>query len=302
MKKRISIIFASLFVFFLLTPSLASAQQSGLQISPLTFNYEVENGGEESGKVIVTNLNDEAINYQLEAEDFVNVSDEGSPSFSGIISDESISTLSTWIKFAGETTGQLAAKESIDVFFTIDIPEDAEPGGHYAAVFAKQINDVLEGNTEIGVSSRVGTLILVSVPGEVSRGATISDFNPPAFIWSGPLDFNFKVHNIGTVHYDSTGAVVVDPVLGNTIEIDAGTHTIVPENARNFVAEWNKRFPIGYYTVSAQATDGDGNIVTEQKTIWALPLEIIVPAIVLILLIIWIAKIIKRKYKIVANN
>ena len=302
MKKYIFIVSSFLFALFLLIPAFASAQQSGLQISPIDFNFEIDKGGQQSGKVVVTNINDQLIEYQLEAEDFINVSDDGAPSFSGLVGSEDLSALSTWISFTGDTSGELEAKGSVDVYFTIDVPKNAEPGGHYAAVFAKQSSGTEDGSTEIGVSSRVGALILVSVPGAVNKDAEISEFSPPSFIWKGPLDFTIKVENIGSVHYDSSGKIAIEPVFGTTAEVDMGTHTIIPQNVRNFSGTWSKRFPFGYYTVTAQATDGNGELVAVEKTIWALPLEIVIPALLLLIIIIWTVKSFKKKYKIVSNK
>jgi len=301
-KKIVSTFVLTVFVLTLSASSLVSAQQSGLQISPLTFNFETDKGDRAEGKIVVTNLNNEAINYQIEAEDFAKVSDEGAPSFAGVVASEDLSTLSSWIEFLGEVSGQIAAMDSIDVNFVIDIPENAEPGGHYAAIFAKQTNEPEEGNTEIGVSSRVGTLILVSVPGDVSKEVKISEFDPPSFLWRGPVDFTMKVENIGSVHYDSEATITIEPILGTDSEIAMGTHTIIPGNARNYEGSWNKRFPFGRYKAIAQATNGDGEVISTEKVIWALPLEIVIPALLLLIIIIWTVKHLKKKYRIISND
>lgn len=302
MKKLIILLSLPLLSLFFLVSAPAYAEQSGLQISPLTFNFEVEKGGQATGKIIVTNLNNQAIDYQIEAEDFAQVSDEGAPSFGGVAESEDLSTLSSWIAFSGKVTGQLAAKDSIEVNFVINVPKDAEPGGHYAAIFARHVVKTAEGSTELGISPRVGTLILVSVPGVVSNEAEITEFNPPSFLWRGPVDFSMKVSNTGSVHYDSQGKIIIDPIIGTENEIDMGTHTIIPNNARNYTGTWNKRFPFGYYTVTAQATNGLGEWVTTKKVVWALPLEIAIPVLLLLIIVILLIKKLKRKYKIVSNN
>jgi hypothetical protein len=302
MKKLIILLLLPLLSLFFLIPTPAYAEQSGLQISPLTFNFGIEKGGQATGKIIVTNLNNQAIDYQIEAEDFAQVSDDGAPSFGRVAESEGLSTLSSWIVFSEEVTGQLAAKDSIDVNFVINVPKDAEPGGYYAAVFARQVVKTAEGSTELGVSPRVGTLILVSVPGIVSNEAEITEFNPPSFLWRGPVDFSMKVSNTGSVHYDSQGKIIIDPIIGTTDEVDLGTHTIIPNNTRNYTGTWNKRFPFGYYTVTAQATNGLGEWVTTKKVVWALPLEIAIPALLLLIIIILLIKKLRRKYKIVPNN
>lgn len=302
MKRIINLFLLVVLALFFVAPMVATAQESGLQISPLSFEFNYQDGSDLSGTIVVTNLEDKAINYQLETEDFKQVSDDGAPSFAGVPKDNQLPMLSSWIKFDGETSGEIAARKSIEVDFQIDVPNSAEPGGHYAAIFVKKTVDTDENKTEIGVSSRVGSLILLSVPGDVTRTAEIEEFSTPSFVWKGPIDLNMRVKNSGNVHYDSSAKVAVEPILGKTDEVDMGTHTIVPSNSRNYSGTWTKRFPFGYYTLKAQALDGDGNLVEMEKGMWALPLEIVIPLIVLIILIIWTVKIIKRRYRIVSKQ
>lgn len=279
-----------------------AAQPTGILISPLTYKFEIEPGASKSSEVTIKNLNTEPINYVIETENFAQVSDEGAPSFSAPDPATGLTTLADWFTFPEGREGSIPVGGERKIGFSIVIPAGAEPGGHYAAVFVKQLQKTAEGRTEIGVSSRVGTLILVTVPGDVKKGAEITSFTVPSFVWRGSVKLAMKVKNIGTVHYDSKAEAKLTSLIRKTTTVDMGTHTIIPNNSRSFEGDWGKRFPFGRYTVLASATDGDGKAITTLAVIWALPLEIIIPALILLLLIIIITKYLKHHLRFVPDS
>lgn len=280
-----------------------TSQLEGIQISPLTFDYEIAPGGSESSAIYITNKSttDDLV-YTTETEDFKNTSQEGAPSFEGVASDDEVSSLADWIEVTSNPEGTLKPGATVQIDFKINVPTDAEPGGHYAALFAKQVKALEGDETEVGVLSRVGALILVSVPGDVTKTATITEFNPPKIVWWGPIDLSMIVENTGTVHYDSQGTVSIDPLLGKTGEIDMGTHTILPKNTRLYEGTWQNKIPFGYYKLTAIATDGDGNEISSEKGVFAIPLVIVLPLLTLLLVIWFIVKVLKKKYNITKDN
>lgn len=301
MKLLIKSLFLSTALLFVLiiAPKTIKAENKGLQISPLTFKFDIKTAEvKDDNKVFIKNNNPEAINYTLEVENFSKVSDEGAPSFSGLETQEGVTTLADWITFSSQKEGILQPGEEKEVDFSVSVPNGAEPGGHYAAIFVKEVKKTPEGKVEIGISSRVGTLLLVSVPGETKKDARLFDFSFPKFVWKGPINFSMKVENTGSIHYDSKGAISIKPLLGTTATVDMGTHTIIPKNVRNFEGTWNKKFPFGRYTLTASATNGDGQPVTTTGTLWAIPLYLVISAIVAIILITLIVRFVKKHVKI----
>lgn len=290
-----------LILISLLFTSSTLAQQSGIQISPVTYNFELKPTETQKAKITISNLNTEELDYVLEKENFTYVSEEGAPSFAAVNLKEGVTSLADWIIFTDPIEGKLAPKKEQVINFTISVPAGAEPGGHYAAVFVKQIKKNAEGKTELGVSSRVGTLILVSIPGATEKSAEIVEFNSPKIVWHGPVDFKLRVKNTGTVHYDSQAKVTLDPLLGKNTDIDLGKHTILPLNVRSFKGVWQSKYPFGYYKVSVSATDGNGQPVTQYATLWAIPLVIIIPIILAILLIVILISYIRKHYRVVKN-
>jgi len=300
-KKLLTIISAFLVSLFAFLPSFAHAeiQQSGIQISPLTYNFEIQQNQTRTGNLYIRNLDTTEMDYAIETELFRETDEYGAPSFQGIKKTEGVTDLTDWIVFNKPTEGTIKSGDQIDVTFEIKVPENAEPGGHYAAIFARQIKKDSEGKTQLGIASRVGLLILVSVPGDVTKTAEIDSFSHKHFAWSGPVNFDLKVKNTGTVHYQSATEVKITPLIGSNSTVSLGSHTILPNTIRAYSGQWSNKYPFGYYKIEAKATDGNGNIVTKNSSMWALPLIILLPILILILIIWLIVKHIKKNYKLV---
>jgi len=301
MRKIIKIILAqaviSLFVFSL--ASIVLAVDSGIQISPLTFNFDITPGESKEGKINIHNYNKETINYTTEVELFAAVSEEGAPSFKQADKEEAVTTLSDWIAITANKEGTIEPNKSIEIPFKINIPLGAEPGGHYAAIFVKQIIKNAEGKTQLGIASRIGALVLVSVPGATEKSARIAEFSPPKIVWRGPIDLTLKVENTGTVHYDSPASIKIKPLWGPEITLDMGTHTLIPKSPRLYKESWSNKYPFGYYKLTAKALDGNGGDVTSEAVLWAIPLIIVLPILVAIIIIILIIIYLKRHVRFV---
>lgn len=291
-----ALMFASV---LLVSPSKAQEAKTGIQISPLSYDFEIRPGASQSGKFTLKNLDGAVMNYVLETELFESISEDGAPAFRGVTKPDGVSTLADWIKFSSPLEGTLEPYSSLDINFTIETPANAEPGGHYAAIFARQVKKDAEGKTQLGVASRVGLLTLVSVPGNVTKTGMIKSFSYPSFIWKGPTDFALKFENTGSIHYESTAKVEVKPLLGKSREVDLGKHTVIPNSIRAYGGTWNSKYPFGYYKLTATSTDGAGNKVSATGVLWAIPLMIVIPIILLALLIWGILLYIRQNFQVV---
>ena len=292
------------FLGLLLIPfGLAGAANTGIQISPVTFNFEVNPGATETGKITITNRNDEAMDYVMEVENFSNSSEDGAPTFSVAKPGDGVSSFSSWVTFPAGDKGSIAVGKSAEVSFLITVPATAEPGGHYGAIFAKQTKPLIQGENQVGVATRVGSLALVSVPGETVKSASIKEFQIPKFIWKGPAPFKLRVENTGTVHYDSKGVAEIKNTFGSIVSLDMGTHTVLPKSIRAYEATWQTKYPIGYYQVTPTATDGDKGIVRGDTVgVIAIPLIIVIPILIVLILLIILISYLRRHVRFVGDR
>lgn len=298
--KKIGLIFGFLALVFFWAPLNVRAANTGLQISPVTFNFDIKPGETQTGKITITNRNDETMEYVMELEIFENSSETGEPAFTAVKPAEGVSTFIDWVKFPDGDRGSIEVGKSKDVNFTITLPENAEPGGHYGAIFAKQTKPLVDGGNQVGVAARVGALTLVSVPGKTTSGAEIVEFSLPKIVWQGPVNFKMRVKNTGNVHFDSTAIAQIKNLIGQPLNFELGKHTILPNNIRVYEAEWGAKYPFGYFKVTPTATNGEGEVVGGSAvTMIAIPLIIVIPVLVFILILIWLTVYIRKHVRIV---
>ena len=272
-----------------------AATIESVQISPLTYKLEVAAGVSRDATITVKNTTMVAMDYAMEVENFNNVTDDGAPvSFEK--SETSGQTLANWISFPA-ATGTMAAGQKTTLKFSIKVPAGAQAGGYYAAVFVRT-TPVDNSDAQLGVIGRVGTLVLVTVPGDISKTLTINETSIPGFIFSlrGDKNFSAKITNTGGTYFESQVVAEIQPFLGKKSTLDLGKHLITQNNARTYEAKWGNKYPFGYYKVTLKAIDGDGKSVTSTGSFWALPYEIAVPGlIVLIGLIVTVVVLIRKR-------
>jgi hypothetical protein len=277
--------------------SAFAAPDTGMQVSPLTFTYEAKAGDIVNAEINFTNKTTTDLNYSIETEDWVNLSDAGEPVFQAVKDNAEAPTLAKWFSFPNGTEGVLASGQSEKIKFTITIPSTAEPGGHYAGVFMKKNTAISETSNEVAINTRIGVLFLINIPGNETKTGIVKDFNFPKIVWKGPVNFSFKVRNTGTTHYDSKGKIDIASIFNQKMSADFkyteeikkydDTHTVLPNTERLYEATWNNKYPFGRYKVIASAKDGNGkDISSETGIVWAIPLVIVIPALAALILII----------------
>jgi hypothetical protein len=281
-------------------PISAKAADNGIEISPLSFNLDIPAGGSNTGQIIVTNHNSTGLNYVIEVSDFASVDDNGAVSFIAPNQQPTgVTSLADWFTFDSQQ-GVVPPSSDKIVHFSINIPVGADPGGHYAAIFAREIKKSPSGQAEIGIASRVGTLVLVSVPGKVTKTAQITDFSYPKFVWGGPVQFTMKAQNTGTVHFDIDGKVSLQNIIGKAKLVDLGTHTIIPSDSRNYVGNWQNKYPFGIYKTTPYIALGQNVLDTAATvTIVAIPLMIVIPLILGLIILIWLLSFLHNHFRFV---
>src|SRR5690348_4078168 len=157
------------------TPIFAqtSISASKISISPVTFNLTANAG--DSLKEVITVRNDAASTQTvtISAENFVAVGEEGQV---GLTEDTTSFTLAKWINF-GQTKYALKSGEQAQVPFNINVPMNAEPGGHYASVYAQVTPGNPGESSGSAVGQKIGSLVLLRVAGNVKEAASVASFS-----------------------------------------------------------------------------------------------------------------------------
>ncbi len=182
---------------FLVFANEIYAQGTGLTISPLTFELTANPGDVLTNKLRVYNPTDSTIAVRMEAEDFTPVGETGQVIVES--AEKETYSLTRWVKSTPETFA-LEPKEEKIVEFIIEVPANAEPGGHYGSVLASTAGVVGGNITGTAVAQKIGCLVLLSVSGEVKENLIIKEFSAPSFSKYGPMKFLIPSETQGIVH------------------------------------------------------------------------------------------------------
>ena len=175
------------------------------------------------------------------------------------------------------------AGKTADIPFTIRVPVDAEPGGHYAGVLVGTVPLQNEGGTgEMGVGSLLSSLFLVRTTGAIIESGFIRDFAPVKKLVEGQeAIFALHFENTGNVHLRPEGEISITNMFGRTrgkIIIDKNNTfgNVLPNSKRKFIFEWTGEhnfFDIGRYKAVARLAYGENLEKTAYYTtyFWVIP-------------------------------
>lgn len=303
MKRRIL-----LFVFLVSTGGLIFAQQAFAQvsigISPLIFEITGNPGEVIENQVKIYNpLDNVTIGIEMTSEDIAPSGEGGQVRIEP--ADTETYSLANWVTFEPKEF-VLGPREEKWTKFKINIPQNAEPGGHYGTVIAG--SSMVAGHTELGsaIAPRVGALVLLTVPGEMKENLTVKDFTAPVYSEKGPINFAVRFENQGTVHVKPKGLITITNWFGQKVAaIPFPEKNVLPDGIRKIDASWNQKLLWGIkYTATLTGNYGFSNtqFAPAVITFWAFPWKVGLGILGAIILLILIRKRILAAFKILIKG
>lgn len=251
------------------------AQRSGLTISPLNFELTANPGDVIVNKVTVYNPTESVISVNMEVEDF-SVAGEGGQVVVEPSETETYS-LARWVTTIPSTfTLQPDERQIVD--FIIELPQNAEPGGHYGSVLASTGGVAGSGFTGAAIAQKIGSLVLLSVAGDVVEDVQIKEFTAPNFLEFGPVPFVLRFENTGTIHVKPKGFITVSDWRNQKmIDIEFPQKNVLPSSIRKIEAEWDEKWLFGKYTATVIGSYGTSNTPISPWiiTFWVIPWKIL---------------------------
>jgi len=312
-KKACFFLFAIVLLpafLFPLGPISAQDTKTGLQLSPISYEVAANPGENFVKEIKITNVSDKKLKTEISAEDFIAGGEKGEPKI--LVGEEEGSSkwsLRHWIKF-DEAQLELEKKETKSFYFNINIPEDAEPGGHYGVV-RFTYSTPQKDDSGVALSGSIGCLVLVKVKGDVKETGKIVEFYPARLLESGqkktiffekgPVDFGLRFKNTGNVHYKPKGTIEITSLLGKKYKVAFDERNVLPDSIRKFDTQWKEAPSFGRFTAQATMEYGDKNVSSKSEKIvfYIFPWKIgIIALIIFVVLFILIWRQIKLSRKI----
>jgi hypothetical protein len=242
-----------------------------LTVTPPLFQLGLTPGEVWSSNIQVVNPNPYDITILAEPVLFRQIGgqESGRPEFylPGKNGEEPASnTLADWITVPTQAVS-IRREQTYTLPIVINVPENAPPGGHYAAILIgnRPPEEPVEGGT-VSVTSSIAALVFLRVAGEVNELGRIREFSTERSIYEEALArFSLRFENQGNVHLQPQGDITIYNMFGKKrgfIPINQGNNgygNVLPNTIREFTFMWDSDaglWDIGRYR--AEATIGYG--------------------------------------------
>lgn len=267
---------AILAVSFLPRPVRAA---EGLEISPPLIELQADPNTIINGSIKVRNITGQTQTIYSQIDDFEAQGEDGKPALILKTLPDTPYSMKTWIKQI--PTFSLKSQELREVPFSIAIPANGTPGGHYGVIRFSNKPPEPEG-TGVGLGASVGTLVLLRVSGTVVDKLQLESYNTAqggdnkTFFQRGPIDIVERFKNSGNDHVRPQGSVTIKDWFGKTtatLQVNDAKGAILPGSIRKFEEKLDKPM-FGRYTAKLLVAYGADNQQVESTiTFWVLPLK-----------------------------
>lgn len=277
--------------------NIAFANEKSITISPPKTEYTVNAGDTVQGYQEVTNNSDEPLQFVLETQDFVVLDNYGTPTMVTSPTYPKRFSAKSWLTLSPETF-ILAPHVKQTISYAISVPDDASPGGHYAAIIYKP--QILQ-PTQQGavVHTSIASLFLISVSGVVEENATTQLTTDNLFQEFGPIHLLLRITNNGDNHIKPTGSITFYSMFGNRIEQqDIKQYNIFPTANRDYPMVFGNTWMIGRFEARFLGTYGVNNNLPLVASVyfWIIPWKLLTIAVfVVVVIILGILVMIKKK-------
>ena len=289
-------------------PSSVFAQSddaaNGLEISPVLVELNTEPVGSYNVNIKVRNVTKSTLFFSTSVDDFGAKNESGEPN---IVLEEDGEPLPTSIKSWVEPIPAftLVPNEEYEVNATINVPEGAEPGGHYGVIrFSGHTSSDDNGN--VGLVASAGTLILARVRGDAKESLDLASFEATKngraglIFESGPITFVSRFTNSGSVHLKPIGQIEIKDSFGGivaSLPVNDAKGNVLPSSTRRFETTLDESWMFGRYTADISIAYGTtGQAIVRTINFWVIPWKIVLAVVLFAGTLIYILKMVLQRY------
>lgn len=179
--------------------------------------------------------------------------------------------LANWITIENPT-GTINPNESVEVNYTINVPENAPGGGQYAAIIVGS-DDNSESASLVEYVYEMASIVYGKVEGETVHKGAITSHTVPAFSTVPEVAITAQIENEGNVHeYAKIDLTVTNFFSGEEIVSTEEAETkiaevIMPSTRRQLINNLDNLPSLGVVTVKESISYLGENSVLEQRVI-----------------------------------
>lgn len=266
----------------------SSTPSTGLAVSPPTFEVSGNPGDVIKNSIKLENMNTYPVEIAVDRRNFTAIGEDGAV---GLTEEDTSFSLASWITVEPSSI-TLPPKTSQYFSFSIKVPLNAEPGGHFGSLIFRTIpKEKIEGSGA-SLAQEIGSLVLLRIAGETYESAIIESFDPTQKLFEfGPVTFHARIKNLGNVHTKPYGTVTITNMFGQNVgNVKIDSKNILPGAVRKFEGTWDTKWRIGHYTASFVAVFGDNTQHAKVTSFTIIPYRLVILVVILLAIIFVIFK------------
>ncbi len=302
--KRAGVGFLVIAILALALPVGAqSPSGSGLSITPTLTEFTLNPGQADKLDITLKNITVNPLIAQASINDFESDNVTGNPKLLSSTAQPTPNSIRNFV--VGLDNVPLAINEQKTVSVAVQIPKGT-PAGAYFGVIRYRANPAIQGAApapgEVSLSASVGTIVLITVPGQIKEQVQLTGLhiysgpkNTPresTIFFSQPNRAGVEVKNLGNGFAKPYGTIEISRTFGSKVYSyqlngEKVKANVLPNSSRTFVNPiFNIKSP-GRYTLTANVSYGNGSdVLVLSKSFWYIPvwLLFILAAIVVVLI------------------
>lgn len=278
-----------------ITHKVKAQSVEGLSAMPPRLEVTVNPDGAITKTIKVRNESNTDKTISISIEDFIVNDNIGTPTIVTASQEDNRWAASSWIQVSPSSV-KLKAGETKTLNLTVMPPKNALPGGHYAMVVQSPEGQTTLNATGSTVQPRVGTLVYITIPGDITQNAVIKNFSADKFFEFGPIDFATTIQNLSDIHIKPAGNITITNMVGmkSFVQFNKDGNNIFPGKTRDFENQLNKKWLFGRYKAELKAAYGNaGGVATATVFFWVIPwrfLILVATAVAVIIAVIFTIK------------
>ncbi len=310
-KKLIPAV-AAFSLLFNAIPFVAAQQApsgSGLSISPTISQYTIKQGGSQSLTITLKNVTVDAVVAKGEVDDFKADNLTGNPQIITNSNQTSPNSIKPFVNNLDDVP--LAKGQQKQVIIGLDIPKNTPAGAYYGVIRYRAIpkNLAQSGPGQVALTASVGTIVLITVPGNIRTQVHVDGLQVYRGARSGtlfvktPNKVGIKITNFGNGFIQPFGDIEIHDMFNKSVANFPFNNpkqlgNILPNSSRTFTHNFSGVHKIGRYTVLASVSYGNGGqVLTLQKTFWYIPVWLIIIIVIILAGLFYLAYRSWRAYK-----
>jgi len=288
---------------------VVQADSMSISVTPPLIQLTVGPGESWASSLKVINTNSYDVSYYASVVDFKAQGEQGEgtliPLVAGASTTPNSYSLASWITLSPEPV-RIRAGSSGSIPFTVHVPMNAEPGGHYAAILVgTEPGGVQLTGPSMRISSFVSSLVFVKIRGETTERGRIREFRTERYVNDTPsADFILRFENTGNTHIQPQGDVVIYNMWGKkrgelAVNQNGNFGNVLPGTTRKFSFTWagdTDLLDIGRYravVTLSYGSDGKQNI-SAAAYFWVVPTAPVAAILggifIIMLLLFWLIR------------